>query len=58
MAGKGLPKEVRRRIYSFARTVARPFSDSRRAGFLEDMIPGLVISGHVHLSKIARAVAR
>lgn len=56
MAGKGLPKEVRRRIYSFARTAARPFSDSRRAGFLEDMIPGLVISGHVHLSKIARAI--
>lgn len=56
MAGKGLPKEIRRRVYSFARTVARPFSDSRRRGFLEDMIPGLIIGGHVHLSKIARAV--
>lgn len=56
MAGNGLPKQVRRRMYAFARGVARPFSDSRRRGFLEDMIPGLIISGHVHLSKIARAV--
>ena len=56
MAGNGLPQHVRRRMYSFARTVARPFSDSRRVGFVEDMIPGLIISGHVHLSKIARAV--
>jgi hypothetical protein len=56
MAGNGMPKEVRRRMYAFARSVARPFSDSRRRGFLEDMIPGLIISGHVHLSKIARAV--
>jgi len=56
MAGNGLPKQVRRRMYSFARTVARPFSDSRRADFVQDMIPGLIISGHVHLSKIARAM--
>jgi hypothetical protein len=56
MAGNGVPSQVRGRIYSFARGFARPFSDSRRRGFLEDMIPGLIISGHVHLSKIARAV--
>src|SRR6516165_9634463 len=56
MAGNGLPKEVRRRMYAFARSVARPFSDSRRFDFIQDMIPGLIISGHVHLSKIARAV--
>lgn len=56
MAGNGLPKQVRRRMYAFARGVARPFADSRRRRFLEDMIPGLIVSGHVHLSKIARAV--
>jgi hypothetical protein len=43
-------------MYSFARAVARPFSDSRRFDFVQDMIPGLIISGHVHLSKVARAV--
>jgi hypothetical protein len=43
-------------MYSFARKVASPFSDSRRQEFIEDMIPGLIIAGHVHLSKVARAV--
>jgi hypothetical protein len=57
MAGKGLSKEIRRRLYAFARGVARPFSDSRRRRFLTDMIPGLVISGHVHLSKVARGIS-
>jgi len=57
MAGQGLPKEIRRRLYAFARGVASPFTDSRRRGFIEDMIPGLLISGHVHLSKVARAVS-
>lgn len=57
MAGKGLPKEIRRRLYAFARGVARPFTDSRRRRFIEDMIPGLLIGGHVHLSKVARAVS-
>jgi hypothetical protein len=57
MPGKGLPKEIRRRLYGFARGLARPFSDSRRQRFVEDMIPGLVIAGHVHLSKVARAIS-
>src|SRR5215472_4484258 len=57
MPGNGLPKEVRRRLYGFARGIASPFSDSRRRRFLEDMIPGLLISGHVHLSKVARAIS-
>src|SRR5262245_36726242 len=57
MAGDGLSKEIRRRLYGFARGLARPFSDSRRRGFIEDMIPGLLISGHVHLSKVARAIS-
>src|SRR5262249_7052777 len=56
MAGNGVPKEIRRRLYVFARGVARPFSDSRRRQFLEGMVSGLVISGHVHLSKVARAI--
>src|ERR1700751_5693918 len=58
MAGNGLPKEVRRRLYSFSRKVASEFSDSRRRRFIEAMIAGLVIGGHVHLSKIARAISR
>ena len=57
MPGNGMPREVRRRLYGFARNVARPFSDSRRRRFLEDMVSGLVISGHVHLSKVARAIS-
>lgn len=58
MAGNGLTKEIRRRLYAFARGLASPFADSRRRRFVEDMIPGLVISGHVHLTKIARAISR
>ena len=36
-------------------TFARPFSDSRRQDFVSQMIRGLVIGGHVHLTAIARA---
>jgi hypothetical protein len=57
MPQNGLSKEIRRRLYAFARGLARPFSDSRRRRFLEDMIPGLLISGHVHLAKVARAIS-
>lgn len=58
MARNGLPKEMRRRLYDFARGFARPFTDSRRQQFLVDMVPGLLISGHVHLTKVARAISR
>ena len=57
MAGNGLPKEIRRRLYVFGRQVASPFTDSRRQRFLQDMVSGLVIGGHVHLSKVARAIS-
>jgi hypothetical protein len=57
MPGSGLRKEIRRRLYAFARTIASPFTDSRRQRFIRDMIPGLLISGHVHLSKVARAIS-
>jgi len=56
MAGNGLRKEVRRRLYCFARRVASWVSDGRRQRFLEQMVVGLVISGHVHLTKIARSL--
>jgi hypothetical protein len=56
MAGNGLRKEVRRRLYGFARRMARLVSDGRRQRFLMEMIVGLVVGGHVHLTKIARAV--
>lgn len=58
MARNGVRKEVRRRLCVFARRVARSVSDSRRQRFLEEMVRGLVIGGHVHLSKIARAAGR
>lgn len=58
MARNGVRKEVRRRLCVFVRRVARSVSDSRRQRFLEEMVTGLVIGGHVHLSKIARAAGR
>jgi hypothetical protein len=57
MADKGVSKEIRRRLYGFGQKLARPFTDSRRRGFVEDMIAGLTIAGHVHLSKVARAIS-
>jgi hypothetical protein len=56
MAGKGLHREVRRKLCGFARRVARWVSDSRRQRFLQEMVAGLVIAGYVHLTKIARSL--
>jgi hypothetical protein len=58
MAGTSLTKAIRRRLYSFAARIAKPFSDSRRRRFLIDMLTGLVAAGHVHLTAIARGVTR
>lgn len=55
MAPRTFSTCARQRLYTFARQRATPFTDSRRRRFLTDMIPGLVIANHVHLSKIARA---
>src|SRR5215469_2523255 len=55
MAPRTFSTRVRQRLYTFARRLATPFTDSRRRRFLADMIPGLVIANHVHLSKVARA---
>ncbi len=57
MAGNGLPKQIRGRLYAFGRRVASPFTDTRRQRFVADMVSGLVIGGHVHLSKVARAIS-
>jgi hypothetical protein len=57
MATHGLPKEIRRRLYGFARRLASPFPDSRRRAFVADMLAGLVIGGHAHLTKVARAIS-
>jgi len=57
MASRTLSVAVRQRLYRFARNLASPFTDSRRRRFLTDMIPGLVVANHVHLSAIARAVS-
>ena len=56
MAPRTLSVAVRGRLHAFARNLATPFTDSRRRPFLVDMIPGLVIANHVHLSAVARAV--
>ena len=58
MARNGVRKEVGRRLCGFAGRVASSVSDSRRQRFLKEMVTGLVIGGHVHLSKIARAAGR
>jgi len=58
MAARSFSTCARQRLYTFARRLATPFTDSRRRRFLADMIPGLVIANHVHLSKVARAVGR
>jgi hypothetical protein len=58
MAPCSLSTLTRKRLYTFARQLARPFSDSRRRRFLHDMITGLVSANHVHLSKIARAAGK
>ncbi len=55
MAGKGLRKKVRLRLYGFAADFASLISDTRRQRFIRKMITGLVITNHVHLTKIARA---
>jgi hypothetical protein len=57
MARSSLPALIRQRLYSFARRLATPFTDSRRRRFLQDMIPGLVIANHVHLTEVARALS-
>jgi len=58
MAGTALTTAIRRRLYSFAGGVARPFGDSRRRRFVTDMLTGLVGAGHVHLTAVARANSR
>lgn len=58
MASNALTTVIRRRLYAFARRLARPFTDSRRRRFLTDMVAGLVIAGHVHLTRVARALSR
>ena len=56
MARTGLSPLIRKRLYTFAGGLASAFSDSRRRRFVQDMVAGLVIANHVHLSKIARAI--
>jgi len=56
MAPANLSTLIRKRLYTFARRLASPFTDSRRQRFVRDMVGGLVIANHVHLSKIARAI--
>src|SRR5690349_15496483 len=53
-----LTTSIRRRLYTFARRLASPFTDSRRRRFVTDMVTGLVAAGHVHLTKVARALSR
>jgi len=57
MAARTLCAALRQRLYAFGRDLATPFTDSRRARFVTDMIPGLVIANHVHLTKVARALS-
>jgi hypothetical protein len=56
MAPANLSTLIRKRLYTFARRLASPFPDSRRQRFVRDMVGGLVLANHVHLSKVARAI--
>jgi hypothetical protein len=58
MAGTTLTTAIRQRLSTFAAGVASPFTDSRRRGFVADMLTGLVTGGHVHLTAVARATHR
>jgi hypothetical protein len=58
MASTTLTTPIRRRLSTFARGIARPFTDSRRRNFIADMLSGLVAAGHVHLTAIARGISR
>lgn len=55
MAGTTPTTCIRKRLSTFATGFARAFSDTRRHDFIAQMIRGLVIGGHVHLTAIARA---
>jgi len=56
MAAASVSTLIRKRLYTFARRLASPFTDSRRRRFVQDMVAGLAIANHVHLSKVARAI--
>jgi Transposase DDE domain len=56
MASTTLTTPIRRRLSTFARGIARPFTDSRRRNFITDMLTGLVVAGHVHLTAVARGI--
>ena len=56
MAGPAPTTAIRWRFSTFAGGVARPFSDSRWRRFVTDMLTGLVVGGHVHLTAVARAL--
>ena len=58
MASTTLTTPIRRRLSTFARGIARPFTDSRRRNFITDMVTGLVAAGHVHLTTVARGISR
>jgi hypothetical protein len=58
LMASSLATSIRQRLYTFARRLASPLPDSRRRRFVTDMVSGLVVAGHVHLTKIARALSR
>ena len=58
MASTTLTTPIRRRLSTFARGIARPFTDSRRRNFIADVLTGLVAAGHVHLTAVARGISR
>lgn len=57
MAGTALTTPIRRRLSTSARGIAGPFTDSRRRNFITDMLTGLVVAGHVHLTAVARGIS-
>jgi hypothetical protein len=57
MASRKLTTTIRRQLDSFAKKFASSFTDSRRQGFIQDMVAALVAAGHVQLTAVARALS-
>jgi hypothetical protein len=57
MDGTKLTTSIREQLTIYTVPLASLFSDRRRQQFISDMLTGLVSSGHVHLTAVARGIS-
>lgn len=57
MDGIKLTTSIREQLTTYTGSLASLFSDSRREQFITDMVTGLLSSGHVHLTAVARGIS-